>query len=81
MKYFSEYKNTLRADFEFQNFRKALDFINLVWNIAEISNHHPNIFLHDYRFVEISTTTHDTRNTITENDYALAKNIELSYKK
>jgi 4a-hydroxytetrahydrobiopterin dehydratase len=81
MKYFKEDKNVLLATFEFQNFLKALDFVNIVWNIAEISHHHPDIHLHNYKYVTISTTTHDTWNNLTEKDYILAERIESSYKK
>lgn len=81
MKYFLEQENILSATFEFQSFQKALDFVNQVGNIAEISNHHPDIKLHDYKYVTIETTTHDMWNTLTEKDYAIAKLIEASYKK
>lgn len=81
MKYFKQIEDSLVWSFEFANFQNALEFVNLVWNIAEISNHHPDIKLHDYKYVEIKTTTHDARNTITEKDNTLAQRIEDSYKK
>lgn len=81
MKYFQEIDDSLAATFEFVNFQKALDFVNQVWNIAEISNHHPNISLHNYKKVTIQSTTHDTGNTVTEKDFAIAKLIEASYKR
>ena len=81
MKYFKEIDNTLIAKFEFKNFSEALAFVNQVANIAEISNHHPDILLHNYKFVTITNTTHDTGNMLTNNDYAIAELIEKSYKK
>ncbi len=81
MKYFQEHDNLLEATFEFQDFQKALDFVNIVWNIAQISNHHPDILIHEYKNVTIRTTTHDADNTVTKKDYAIAKLIEASYKK
>jgi len=81
MKYFKELDNVLTATFEFQNFQQALIFVNQVWNIAEISNHHPDIMLHDYKKVTVKSTTHDEWNMITDQDYAIAKLIESSYKK
>ncbi len=80
MKYFIEKNNTLTAKFEFKNFNDALKFVNLVWNIAEISNHHPDILLHDYKYITITTTTHDRWNTLTDKDYAIAERIEASYR-
>lgn len=81
MKYFVEENNTLVWNFKFKNFLQALKFVNLVWNIAEISNHHPDIKIYNYSFVEISTTTHDGGNKLTEKDFAIAKRIEESYRK
>jgi len=81
MKYFAKEDNMLQATFEFKNFSKALEFVNLVWNIAEISNHHPDIYIHDYKFVSVCTTTHELWNIVGPKDEAIAKLIESSYKK
>lgn len=81
MKYFLEQDNTLKASFEFKNFAQALAFVNQVGNIAEISNHHPGIKLHNYKYVTIETTTHDSGNMLTNKDFAIAELIEKSYKK
>lgn len=81
MKHFKEIKNTLVAEFAFKNFTDALEFVNQVGNIAEIHNHHPDISLHNYKFVTISTTTHDAENSITVKDTAIAEVIEKSYRK
>jgi len=37
--------------------------------------------LHNYRFVEVSTTTHDAGNMLTEKDYSIAEKIEELYQK
>jgi 4a-hydroxytetrahydrobiopterin dehydratase len=79
MRIFTEKRNTLVWEFEFKNFVQALDFVNLVWNIAEMSKHHPDILIHDYKFVTITSTTHDTWNTITDKDLNLVKQIESFY--
>lgn len=71
MKYFAHEENMLQATFE---------FVNIVWNIAEISNHHPDIYIHDYKFVSVCSTTHDQWDTVTSKDHAIAKLIEASYK-
>ena len=71
----------LQATFEFKNFSKALEFVNTVWNIAEISNHHPDMYLHDYKYVSICSTTHDEWSIVTKKDEAIAKLIESSYRK
>ena len=79
MKYFKNINNTLTAKFAFENFQEALKFINNIWNIAESSNHHPDILLHDYKYVTITTTTHDAGNKITQKDYTIAEKIESHY--
>ena len=81
MKYFKEKNNYLKARFEFKDFQEALDFVNKLWNIAEQNNHHPDISILNYRFVEIQTTSHDANNTLTKKDFNLAKLIEDIYKK
>lgn len=81
MKYFKEHKNTLTATFEYKDFSQALEFVNQIGNIAEMSQHHPDILLHDYRFVTITITTHDAGNILTNKDFAIAELIEKSYKK
>lgn len=70
--------NKLNKTFQFSNFVEALDFVNKVGKIAEEMQHHPDIFMHDYKEVTISTTTHDT-GTITEKDHALAGAIDALY--
>jgi len=80
MKYFTNQDNMLQATFEFKNFQDALTFVNKIWNIAEISNHHPDIYLHDYKFVSVCSTTHDAWDIVTQKDTAIAKLIEYSYK-
>ncbi len=68
----------LKRDFEFENFKKALDFVNSIAEIAESVNHHPDILV-SYNKVSIKIFTHDT-NSITDLDFKLVQKIdELSY--
>lgn len=76
-----EEDNTLSKTFEFTNFKKALEFTNAVGDIAESINHHPNILLHSYKFVTITTTTHDAGNTLTELDYTLTQRVDEVFEK
>jgi 4a-hydroxytetrahydrobiopterin dehydratase len=46
--------------------------------IAEQQGHHPN-WSNVYNRVEISLTTHDAGNTVTEKDHCLAQAIEAVY--
>ena len=70
-----EIDNQLKRTFEFKDFIEAFAFMTQVALIAEKMNHHPAWF-NVYNRVEISLTTHDAGNTITEKDRALAKAID-----
>ena len=67
--------NTLVKEFEFTDFKAAVDFINRVAVVAEKQNHHPDILLHSYKHVKITLSTH-SKNKVTEKDYALAEMID-----
>ncbi|TVR16866.1 MAG: 4a-hydroxytetrahydrobiopterin dehydratase [Balneolaceae bacterium] len=61
--------------FEFGNFKEALSFMVRVGFEAEEQAHHPEWF-NVYNRVEISLSTHDAGNKVTEKDIHLAKAIE-----
>lgn len=60
--------------FEFENFLKALEFVNKVGKIAEDEGHHPDILIFNWNKVRISTSTHSVGG-LTENDFILASKI------
>ncbi len=64
----------LKKRFTFDDFAGALRFVNLVGEIAESLDHHPDISF-GWGYAEISTTTHD-RGGITDFDFALADRID-----
>jgi 4a-hydroxytetrahydrobiopterin dehydratase len=72
----NENQNRLLRSFEFKNFQEALAFVNLVGVIAEDIQHHPDIRIFNFKQVEISITTHDAGNKITDKDYTLAERID-----
>lgn len=76
MKYFIEDQNTLKAMFTFDSFVEAVDFVNQVADVAIQVDHHPDILLHDYKAVTVTTTTHEADNTVTDKDKELAAKIE-----
>lgn len=65
----------IRRDFEFKNFKDALDFVNKVGELAEEEGHHPNIYLHSYKYVRIELWTHKIGG-LHENDFILAAKID-----
>ena len=60
--------------FKFPDFRKALDFVNKVGEIAEEQGHHP-IITFTWGKVEITIYTHKI-NGLTESDFILAAKID-----
>jgi len=69
----------LKKAFEFNDFSEALQFVNKIGELAENKKHHPDILLRNYKFVDISLTTHDNGNKITEKDVELAQLIDGLY--
>ena len=69
-----EIDNSLQRSFEFQNFIEAFAFMTKVAFLAEKMNHHPE-WKNVYNKVEITLTTHDAGNMITEKDRKLAEQI------
>ena len=61
-------------EFEFENFKQAMEFVQKVGEEAERENHHPDIFIR-YNQVTITLTTHDAGG-LTYKDFKLARVIE-----
>jgi len=70
--------NKLTKEFNFDNFRDAMAFINRIAFEAEEQVHHPEIF-NVYNTVNISLSTHNAGGKVTEKDITLAKTIESLY--
>ena len=70
-----EENNSLKKNFKFKNFSEAFAFMTRVAMIAEKMNHHPE-WKNVYNTVEISLSTHDAGNIVTEKDKKLAEAID-----
>lgn len=70
-----EENNKLKKSFEFDDFVEAWGFMNKVAIHAEKMNHHPE-WKNVYNKVEITLTTHDEGNKITQKDRDLAQKID-----
>lgn len=66
--------NSLHASYTFADFRKALAFMVTVGFEAEELGHHPE-WKNVYNSVDISLSTHDAGNKVTQKDIELAKRI------
>jgi 4a-hydroxytetrahydrobiopterin dehydratase len=71
----SEIDNKLQREFEFSDFKQALEFINKIAVICELENHHPEINW-VYNKIILKLSTHDAGDVITEKDIKLAELID-----
>jgi 4a-hydroxytetrahydrobiopterin dehydratase len=64
----------LIKNFEFKNFIKSQEFVTQVGNIAEIENHHPDIYF-GWGYCKIKIFTHAIKG-LAESDFILAAKID-----
>lgn len=65
----------LTKEYTFQDFAEAVQFVGRVAKVAEAEGHHPDIFLHDYKYVTLTLYTHAVGG-LTENDFIVAAKID-----
>ncbi len=70
----SDKPTKIERKFTFKNFKEALSFINKVGVLAESEGHHPDIFLHNYKKVDITLYTHSIGG-LSVNDFIMAAKI------
>lgn len=64
----------IERDFAFKDFKEAMQFVNNVADLAEEEQHHPDIFLHNWRKVKITLMTHKIKGLF-DNDFIMAAKI------
>lgn len=62
-------------EWQLGDFAEALAFVNRVAELAEASNHHPDILLHGWNKVRLSLTNHSAGG-LTEADFVMAAKID-----
>lgn len=67
----------LEKTYEFPDFRRGLQFVNVVGEISEAEGHHPDIHL-SWKKVGISIWTHKI-DGLSESDFVLAAKIDDAY--
>lgn len=80
MSIWKEENNKLSATFKFKDFVEAFAFMTEVAFHAEKQNHHPE-WSNVWNTVNISLSTHDAGDIVTEKDHQLAKAISEVYAK
>jgi len=67
----------IERDFEFKDFREALEFTNAVGELAEHEGHHPDLHL-SWGRVRVETWTHKIKG-LHQNDFILAAKTDELY--
>lgn len=75
-----ETENALKAEFVFEDFTQAWAFMTEVALLAERKNHHP-AWKNVWNRVEITLTTHDAGDVVTEKDRKMADSISKIYER
>ena len=70
--------NVASASFVTGSFAQGVIFVNVIGDIADEANHHPDVDLR-YSFVEIRLTTHEIH-ALSERDVSLARDISAAAK-
>jgi 4a-hydroxytetrahydrobiopterin dehydratase len=70
-----EHKTKIKREFEFEDFKRAVEFINKVADLAEHEGHHPDIYLYDFKKVRLTLWTHKIGG-LHRNDFVLAAKID-----
>lgn len=71
----NESEGALRAELTFADFAEAFAFMTRVGLVAQEQGHHPDMSI-SWNKVNITITTHDAGNTVTDSDRKLAAAIE-----
>jgi 4a-hydroxytetrahydrobiopterin dehydratase len=62
-------------EWKFEDFARAIAFVNRVADAAETANHHPDILVHGWNRVRLELCTH-SEGGLTQADFALAERID-----
>lgn len=73
-----EKNNKLEKTYTFDNFKESVKFMNLIFEVADSVNHHPEI-KNIYNKVTIKLSTHDV-GKVTEKDKRISKKIDSLWK-
>lgn len=65
----------LEAEITCDDFMAAVELINRIAAVAEELNHHPDLYIHDFKHLRISLRSHDSGG-ISERDHNLAAAID-----
>jgi 4a-hydroxytetrahydrobiopterin dehydratase len=68
-------RDSIVRELKFADFVGAIAFVNRVAELAEQANHHPDMLVHGYNRVRLTSSTH-SEGGLTEADFELAARID-----
>ncbi len=68
---------SIRKEFRFKSYLAGLDFAYSLGKIAELENHHPDLFI-GWRRVKVILSTHEIKG-LSQNDFIIAAKSEIEY--
>lgn len=71
----NETDGSLQATVEAKDFMGVIDMVLRIAELAEEQNHHPDLLIHDYKYLTITLKSHDA-DEVTERDYKLGQAID-----
>ncbi|WP_261345544.1 4a-hydroxytetrahydrobiopterin dehydratase [Aquirufa lenticrescens] len=71
---------SLEKTFEFATFEEAMQFMQEATPFISQTDHHPT-WSNTYNRVQVTITTHDAGNQVTEKDYTLANYLDELFKR
>jgi 4a-hydroxytetrahydrobiopterin dehydratase len=71
---------SLEKTFEFATFEEAMQFMQDATPFISQTDHHPT-WSNTYNRVQVTITTHDAGNQVTEKDYTLANYLDELFKR
>lgn len=70
----------LVRDFQCQNFTQAVALVTAIAQAAEEQGHHPDLLLHDFKFLQVSWWTHKIGG-LHQNDFIMAARTDEIFTK
>ena len=67
--------HAITREWTFEDFAKAIAFVNRVADVAESANHHPDIHIHGWNKVRLELSTH-SEGGLTQADFDMAAGID-----
>jgi 4a-hydroxytetrahydrobiopterin dehydratase len=78
LSHWEQVENEISRNFVCTDFRTAINFVNLVADLAEEMDHHPDILIHSWNNVSVTLSTH-SEGGLTAKDFGLADKIQALF--